>query len=54
MDLIKIVGEMIDLREDLKEQAKDIERKAKRLDRTIDDLMEFLKHRGLVETKRVR
>lgn len=54
MDLIKIVGDMINLREDLKDQARDIERKAKRLDRTIDELMEFLKHRGLVETKKVR
>lgn len=54
MDLVKIVGEMIELREDLKEQAKAIERKARRLDRTIDDLMEFLKHRGLVETRRVK
>ena len=54
MDLIKIVGEMIELREELKDQAKDIERKARRLDRTIDELMEFMKHRGLVETRRVK
>lgn len=53
MDLVKIVGEMIELREDLKEQAKSLEWKARRLDRTIDDLMEFFKHRGLVETRRV-
>lgn len=53
MDLVKIVGEMIDLREDLKEQAKAIEWKARRLDRTIDELMEFLKHRGLVETRNI-
>lgn len=54
MDLIKIVGEMIEIREELKDQAKDIERKARRLDRTIDELMEFMKHRGLVETRRVK
>lgn len=54
MDLIKIVGDMIEIREELKDQAKDIERKARRLDRTIDELMEFMKHRGLVETKRVK
>lgn len=51
MDLVKIVGEMIDLREDLKEQAKAIEWKARRIDRVIDELMENLKHHGLVETR---
>lgn len=54
MDVVKIVGEMIDLREDLKEQAKALELKARKLDRAIDDLVEFLKHRRLVETKRVK
>lgn len=53
MNLVKIVGEMIDLREELKEQARALEWKAKRLDRAIDDLMENLKHYGLVETRRV-
>lgn len=54
MNIVKIMGEMIDLREDLKEQAKEIEGKARRLDRAIDELMEFLKHRGIVETRRVK
>lgn len=52
MDLIKIVGSMIELREDLKETARQIEWKARKLDRAIDELMENLKHRGLVETRR--
>lgn len=54
MDLIKIVGNMIDLREELKDMSRELEHKSKKLDRSIDSLLEFLKHRGLVETKRVR
>ena len=53
MDLIKIVGSMIELREDLKDAAREMEWKAKKLDRAIDELMENLKHRGLVETRRI-
>ena len=53
MDLVKIVSEMIDLREDLKETARQVEWKARRLDRVIDELMENLKHRGLVTSRRV-
>ena len=52
MDRTKIVGSMIDLREELKEVSRDMERKARKLDRAIDELMENLKHRGLVETRR--
>ena len=54
MNVIKIVGEIIDLREELKETAREVEIKAKRLDRCVDELLEFLKHRGLVETRRVK
>lgn len=52
MDLVKIVSEMIDLREDLKETARQVEWKSRRLDRVIDELMENLKHRGLVVSRR--
>lgn len=52
MDLFKIMSEMIDLREDLKETARQVEWKAKRLDRVIDELMENLKHKGLIVTRR--
>lgn len=53
MNLVKIMSEMIDLREDLKKTAKQVEWKARRLDRVIDELMENLKHRGLIVSKRV-
>lgn len=51
MNLVKIVGEMIDLREELKVSAREMERKARKIDRVIDELMENLKHYGLVETR---
>lgn len=54
MDLVKIMSEMIDLREDLKETAKQVEWKARRLDRVINELMENLKHSGLIVTRRGR
>lgn len=53
MNLVKAIGEIIDVREELKDLAREIEWKSKKLDRSIDDLMEFLKHHGLVETRKV-
>lgn len=54
MDPVKVIGEIIELREELKEMSRDLEHKSKKLDRSIDGLIEFLKHRGLVETRRVK
>jgi hypothetical protein len=53
MNLVKAIGEIIDVREELKELAREIEWKSKKLDRSIDSVMEFLKHHGLVETRRM-
>lgn len=53
MDLVAIAVNLIEVRDELKETAREIERKSRRLDRLIDDFVEQLKHRGLVESRRV-
>jgi hypothetical protein len=52
MDLVAIAVHLIEVRDELKETAREIERKSRRLDRLIDDFVEQLKHRGLVESRR--
>lgn len=53
MDLIKIVTQMVEVRQDIEELSRKVEERTRKLDLLIDGLIEFMKHRGLVETRKV-
>jgi len=54
MELGTILSKMVETRQDIQELAKEIETKSRRLDVLIDELIEYLKHRRVVETRRAK
>lgn len=54
MNIIKIVSEMVGVRQDIKELAEKIEERTRKLDLLIDNLIEEMKHKGILETRRVK
>jgi len=54
MNVFKSIGEIIETRDELRELAREMERKSRKLDRAIDELIEFLKHKRLIESRPVR
>jgi len=50
MDIIKIVSDMVGVRQDIQQLARDIEYKTKRMDVLIDELLDYMKHKRIVET----
>lgn len=52
--LIRIISEMVEVRQDIQELARKTEERTRKLDILIDDLLEFLKHKRIIETRRVR
>lgn len=53
MDPLKIVGEMVVVRQDIQELSRKIEERTMKMDRLIDDLVEWMKHKRIIEARRV-
>lgn len=53
MNIIKIVEEMVGVRQDIQQLARDIEYKTRRMDVLIDELLDYMKHKRIVETRTV-
>jgi cell division protein FtsL len=54
MDPIKIVSEMVGVRQDIQELSRRIEERTMKMDRLIDDLVEWMKHKRIIETRKVK
>lgn len=54
MNPLKIVEELIKTRDELKEISRTLYHKEKELDRLASELIEFLKHKKIIETRTVR
>ena len=54
MDVVKTITKMIEARQEIEQLSQDIESKAKKFDVLISDLIEFLKHKRLLETRRAK
>lgn len=53
MNPLKIAEELVLMREEVRKTRLELERYEKKLDKLADDLIEFLKHSKLVETRTV-
>jgi hypothetical protein len=53
VNIIKIVEEMVGVRQDIQQLARDIEYKTRRMDVLIDELLDYMKHKRIVETRTV-
>lgn len=51
--LIRLISAMVEVRQDVLELSRKVEGKTRKLDVLIDDLIEELKHRRILETRRV-
>lgn len=54
MDLIGVISEMVGVRQDIAELARKVEERTRKLDLLIDKLIEEMKHKRIIETRRVR
>ena len=54
MDVVKTITKMIEARQEIEQLSQDIESKAKKFDLLISDLIEFLKHKRFLETRRAK
>jgi cell division protein FtsL len=54
MDPIKIVSEMVGVRQDIQELSRRVEEKTMKMDRLIDELVEWMKHKRIIEPRKVR
>lgn len=54
MDPIKIVSEMVGVRQDIQELSRRVEEKTMKMDRLIDELVEWMKHKRIIELRKVR
>ena len=54
MDLIGVISEMVGVRQDIEELARKVEERTRKLDLLIDQLIEEMKHKRILETRRVR
>lgn len=52
--LIRTISDMVGVRQDILELSRKVEERSRKLDLLIDDLIEELKHRRILETRRVR
>lgn len=52
--LIQTISEMVEVRQDILELSRKTEERTRKLDLLIDNLIEELKHRRILETRRVR
>jgi hypothetical protein len=50
MDIIKIVSDMAEVRQDIQQLSRDIDYKTRRMDVLIDELLDYMKHKRIVET----
>lgn len=51
--LIRLISAMVEVRQDVLELSRKVEGKTRKLDVLIDDLIEELKHRRILESRRV-
>lgn len=54
MNVIKILEEIVEIRDEINEVARKLEFQSKILDKKVYDLLEFLKMKRLVETRTVK
>lgn len=52
--LINTISAMVGVRQDILELSRKIEERTRKLDLLIDDLIQEMKHRRILETRRVR
>jgi cell division protein FtsL len=53
MDPIKIVSEMVGVRQDIQELSRKIEERTRKMDILISNLVEWMKHKRIIETRKV-
>lgn len=53
MDPLKIVSEMVGVRQDILELSRKVEDRSRKMDRLIDQLLEWMKHKRIIETRKV-
>lgn len=51
--LLRTISDMVGVRQDILELSRQIEGKTRKLDLLIDDIIEEMKHRRILETRRV-
>jgi len=51
---LKIVGEMVEVRQDIQELSQKIEERTRKMDFLIDELIEWMKHKRIIETRKVK
>lgn len=54
MDIIGVISEMVGVRQDIQELSQKIDERTRKLDLLVDDLIEQLKHKRILETRRVK
>lgn len=54
MRIIRIISEMVGVRQDIAELANKIEERTRKLDLLIDSLIDELKHKNILETRKVK
>lgn len=52
--LIRTISEMVGVRQDIQELARKVEERTRKLDLLIDKLIDEMKHRRILETRRVK
>jgi Ni,Fe-hydrogenase III large subunit len=52
--LIRTISDMVGVRQDIQELARKVEERTRRLDLLIDQVIDEMKHRRILETRRVR
>jgi len=50
---LKIVSEMVGVRQDILDLSQKIEERTRKMDLLIDELLEWMKHKRIIETRRV-
>jgi cell division protein FtsL len=53
MDPLKIVSEMVGVRQDILELSRKVEDRSRKMDLLIDQLLEWMKHKRIIETRKV-
>jgi cell division protein FtsL len=52
MDPIRIVSEMVGVRQDMQELSRKMEERTRKMDRLIDEIVEWMKHKRIIEPRK--
>jgi cell division protein FtsL len=53
MDPIRIVSEMVGVRQDMQELSRKMEERTRKMDCLIDEIVELMKHKRIIEPRKV-